>query len=152
MEWSEKYIYTYIDSRLQQVLYVGFDDRVGHSMWDFGQFAQSIENSSLLENPWNQTGQGNTPFDQSFYLILDVAVGSRNGWFLDHVGSKPWIDAGNSELEFYNGIYYSVSRPASLSNCTSAQDEWLPTWGKGPDHGMTIKSVKMWQQGKCQSP
>jgi hypothetical protein len=114
MEWSEKYIYTYIDSRLQQILYVGFDDRVGHSMWDFGQFAQTIENSSLAENPWNQTGQGNTPFDQSFYLILDVAVGSRNGWFLDHVGSKPWIDAGNSAMDFYNGIYSSIFSACSF--------------------------------------
>ena len=104
MEWSENYLYTYIDSRLQQVLYVGFDDRMGHSMWDFGQFGQRIENSSLLENPWNQTGQGNTPFDQNFYLILNVAVGSGNGWFLDRVGSKPWIDSDNMTLEFFNGI------------------------------------------------
>ena len=104
MEWSEKYIYTYIDSRLQQVLYLGFDDRMGHTMWDFGQFGQQIENSSLIENPWNQTGQGNTPFDQSFYLILNVAVGSGNGWFPDRVGSKPWIDSDNMTLEFFNGI------------------------------------------------
>jgi hypothetical protein len=73
-------------------------------MWDRGQFAQSIENSTLLENPWNQTAHGNAPFDQKFYLILNVAVGSRNGWFLDHVGSKPWIDGGEAELDFYKGI------------------------------------------------
>lgn len=30
-----------------------------------------------------------------------------------------------------------------------AKDKWLPTWGKGNDRGMTVKSVKMWQAGKC---
>jgi hypothetical protein len=32
---------------------------------------------------------------------------------------------------------------------TTAKDEWLPTWGEGVERGMTVKSVKMWQAGKC---
>jgi hypothetical protein len=32
---------------------------------------------------------------------------------------------------------------------TTAKDEWLPTWGEGTERGMTVKSVKMWQAGKC---
>jgi hypothetical protein len=31
----------------------------------------------------------------------------------------------------------------------AAKDEWLPTWGEGNDRGMTVRSVKMWQHGKC---
>lgn len=51
----------------------------------------------------------------------------------DQVGDKPWIDAAsNSRWTFWD----------------SAQ-KWLPTWGEGDKKGMTIKSVKMWQQGKC---
>ena len=34
------------------------------------------------EDPWSQTGRENTPFDQSFYLILNVAVGGTGGYFL----------------------------------------------------------------------
>jgi len=51
----------------------------------------------------------------------------------DKVGDKPWLnDATNARWTFYD-----------------AAKEWLPTWGEGDKRGMTIKSVKMWQQGKC---
>jgi hypothetical protein len=26
---------------------------------------------------------------------------------------------------------------------------WYPTWAPGDTRGMTVKSVKMWQQGTC---
>lgn len=55
-------------------------------MWKKGHFAGSSENSSLLVDPWSQTGRPNTPFDQPFYLILNVAVGGTNGYFQDGVG------------------------------------------------------------------
>jgi hypothetical protein len=35
------------------------------------------------------------------------------------------------------------------TNYFTAKDDWLPTWGEGNDRGMTVKSVKMWQHGKC---
>ena len=78
LEWSKDYLYTYIDNRLQQVLYVDFTRK---NMWNFGQFEGRVENGSLLNNPWFKSGNMNAPFDQKFYLILNVAVGSRNGWF-----------------------------------------------------------------------
>lgn len=37
-------------------------------------------------DPWSRTGLPNTPFDQEFYLILDVAVGGTNGYFEDGIG------------------------------------------------------------------
>lgn len=111
LEWSEKYLFTYIDSRLQQVLYVDFHKE---DMWTKGEFTQKTENQTLLENPWVNAKRGgkdkgngngnNAPFDQKFFLILNVAVGSRNGWFLDGVGDKPWVDAGNSAGDFYRGM------------------------------------------------
>ena len=87
-----------------------------------------------MTNPWaNSTSPANAPFDQSFYLILNVAVGSRNGWFPDKKDNKPWLnDGASAQWDFYRNA-----------------DEWLPTWGDGNDRGMTVKSVKMWQQGKC---
>jgi len=82
MEWTENYIYFYLDSRLRQVFYIDF--RKNKDFWTFGEFQGKSENSThLLENPWvNSTSKtGNAPFDQKFYLILNVAVGGRNGWF-----------------------------------------------------------------------
>lgn len=80
LEWSEDYLFTYIDNRLQQVLQVYFKDQ---TMWQRGGLSGAImKNDTLYVDPWSSTGRKNTPFDQDFYLILNVAVGSRNGWFL----------------------------------------------------------------------
>jgi beta-glucanase (GH16 family) len=82
MEWTENYIYFYLDNRIMQISFIGFDKK--EPLWDKGEFAKMAENSSLLVNPWagSSSTTGNAPFDQKFYLILNVAVGSRNGWFL----------------------------------------------------------------------
>lgn len=81
MEWDEKYIYTYFESRLTQVLYAHF--YANDPLWDRGDFSSQSVNDTLATNPWiNSTSTtGNAPFDQEFYLILNVAVGARNGWF-----------------------------------------------------------------------
>lgn len=112
------------------------------------------------DDPWSQTGRPNTPFDEAFYLILNVAVGGTGGYFpyasplssfisLDVVlclfsianlclrdaeGGKPWVDWGSG----------TAARDFWEANST-----WLPTWGAGEARGMTVKSVKMWQQGAC---
>jgi len=124
LEWSEKYLFTYIDTRLAQVMYVNFDK----SFWSKGNFPPSSENGTRLVNPWASTGRSSTPFDQDFYLILNVAIGGTNGWFADGVNSKPWVDSSSTaKRDFWN-----------------ARDQWYPTWEQGGQ--MTIHSVKMWQQ------
>lgn len=142
-------MFTYINNRRVQVIYTKFQPST--SMWQRGKFDGMQENNTLLINPWNVTSNPNArmclmpmfalkisadtilAFDQSFFLILNVAVGSRGGWFADNVANKPWVDgAENAQWTFYN-----------------AADEWLPTWGAGAERGMTIKNVKMWQQGAC---
>jgi hypothetical protein len=50
-------------------------------MWERGGFGEKIVNNSALHDPWSQTGNPATPFDQPFYLILNVAVGGTNGYF-----------------------------------------------------------------------
>lgn len=130
MEWSKDYLFTYIDSPLKQVMYWKF--KKDQTMWQAGHFAGETVNSSLLVDPWSQTGNPSTPFDQPFYLILNVAVGSRNGWFTDGLGEKPWTDAGHAAADFYKSL-----------------DTFYPTWPKDNSRGMTVKSVRMWQEGKC---
>jgi hypothetical protein len=71
-------MFTYLDNRLHQVLYVDFHKT---NMWNRGHFANRLENFTLLTDPWTSSTNNNAPFDQKFYLILNVAVGARNGWF-----------------------------------------------------------------------
>jgi len=52
-------------------------------MWNRGHFGEYQSNKSALFDAWTQTGMRNTPFDQKFYLILNVAVGGTNGFFKD---------------------------------------------------------------------
>lgn len=130
VEWSEKYLYTYVDNRLLQVLSVGFGK---NNMWARSGLAKLYPS----QDPWSQTGRYNTPFDQNFYLILNVAVGGTAGYFLDSVGGKPWVDWGSA---------------TAARDFWRAQSTWLPTWGAGDKRGMTVKSAKMWQQGPCGAP
>ena len=124
LEWSEKYLFTYVDTRLLQVLYTNFD----RPLWQRGNFPLSDSNGTRLVDPWSQTGRLQTPFDQEFFLILNVAVGGTNGWFKDGASGKPWVD----------------SSPSARRDFWNARSQWFPTW-KDSSH-MVIDSVKMWQQ------
>jgi hypothetical protein len=50
-------------------------------MWTYGDFAGSTVNKTVPSNPWSGSDRKNTPFDQDFYLILNVAVGGTNNYF-----------------------------------------------------------------------
>ena len=117
---------TYVDSRLQQVLYVPFKD----PRWNIGNFPLQSANGTSLVDPWSQTGRKSTPFDQEFYLILSLAIGGTNSYFPENLGSKPWVDAS----------------PRAMYEFWQAKDKWLPTWGEGLGRAFQVKSVKMWQQ------
>jgi hypothetical protein len=98
LEWSQKYLFMWLDGRLrvsppvhhlcvsltieiriQQVISLNFES-VG-SLWKWGGFSNLLVNGTAPDNPWVQIGGFNAPFDQEFYLILNVAVGSTNGYF-----------------------------------------------------------------------
>jgi len=123
LEWSQKYLFTYVNSRLLQVLYTNFNK----PLWDRGNFPASDANGTRIYNIWEHTGRHQTPFDQSFYLILNVAVGGTNGWFEDNVNGKPWLDASpNAKKDFWR-----------------SKDQWYPTWTQPQ---MEVQKVMMWQQ------
>ncbi|KFA64744.1 hypothetical protein S40285_01399 [Stachybotrys chlorohalonatus IBT 40285] len=123
LEWSQKYLFTYINNQLLQVLYTNFD----RPMWDRGGFPRSDANGTRVTDVWSQTGRSNTPFDQDFYLILNVAVGGTNGWFEDNQSGKPWLDSSeNAKKDFWD-----------------ARDSWFPTW-KSPQ--MEVRRIVMMQQ------
>ncbi|EQK98698.1 glucan 1,3-beta-glucosidase [Ophiocordyceps sinensis CO18] len=123
LEWTQKYIFTYVNSRLLQVLFTNFDK----PMWKRGGFPESNSNGTRLADVWSQTGRDNTPFDHDFYLVINLAVGGTNGWFEDSKSGKPWLDRSDSaKKDFWK-----------------ARDAWYPTW-KQPR--LEVSRVVMMQQ------
>ncbi|RDW95070.1 hypothetical protein BP5796_00833 [Coleophoma crateriformis] len=130
LQWTDKFLFTYIDNSLTQALYWKFSQ----PLWDLGSFPYANSNGTAYVDPWASTGRDSTPFDQEFYLILNVAVGGQNGYFLDGSDGKPWGD----------------SSPYAKKNFWDARDQWYPTWKdkSGKDiSDMVVDRVQMWK--KC---
>jgi len=117
MTWTNDSIITYIDNPKNVVLKTVFDQ----SFWKRGQFPSGVD------NPW--AGRSNAaPFDQDFYLVLNVAVGGVNGYFPDGVGGKPWTDKSAH----------------SVNDFWAAKNQWYPTW-KGEDAALQVDWIKVSQ-------
>lgn len=133
LEWTEQFIRIYVDSRLQFTMPVL--SLTKQTFWDRGEFPPVVQNGSqavVLEDPW-VNGTRVAPFDQPFYLVLNVAVGGTSGWFPDGVGNKPWLDGSKR----------------AMADFWKARNEWLPTWPEERERrAMVIDSVKMWQKCK----
>ncbi|KAK4446876.1 concanavalin A-like lectin/glucanase domain-containing protein, partial [Podospora aff. communis PSN243] len=127
--WSPNYILVYVDMVLKQSIYVPFGKSSG-DMYSRGGFG-SMDNKGAGPpgNPWALSRNYNAPFDEEFYLILNVAVGGTSGYFPDGVDGKPWADKVNG----------------SASQFWKARSSWEPTWGEGAARGMTVKKVSMWK-------
>jgi hypothetical protein len=128
LEWTEDFIRMYVDKRLHHML----DLRLNIPFFDRGDFPPVVQNGSesiVLKNPW-VNGTKAAPFDQLFYLILDVGVGGTNGWFPDG-HEKPWLDGSlTAMLDF-----------------VKTKDKWYPTWPTNvEDRSLVVDYVKMWQQ------
>lgn len=77
-------------------------------------------------DPWPTA---NAPFDQDFYLIINLAVGGENGWFQDGQSGKPWVDGSpTAKRDFWN-----------------ARAKWQQSWNSG-DPELKIRAVRVWQQ------
>ncbi|KAJ7234461.1 glycoside hydrolase family 16 protein, partial [Mycena rebaudengoi] len=131
MEWTEEWLRIYVDTRLHTLLDMKFNE----PFFQRGEFPETFRTPEgkleALQNPWvNATVKNAAPFDQDFYLIMNVAVGSTNSWFPDGQGDKPWLDhAGNPPVDFIK-----------------AQNKWLPTWPeKVEDRALVVDYVKMWK-------
>lgn len=84
----------------------------GDGFWKRGNF----ENSGM-PNPWTQ-GTIMAPFDEQFYIILNLAVGGVNYFsdsFRNEPHAKPWTN-------------YS---PRAAADFWSGRSNWLPTWNLG---------------------
>lgn len=156
--WNETTMLTYIDNESTGVvLHVDLTQtppngagggNVSNWFWTAGGWA----NNAGLANPWQDAGY-NAPFDQRYYLILNLAAGGTNSYFPDGPGTpcascgpngtpgnatKPWSNTANNAMDqFWAGV-----------------DQWAPTWPScagGAPAGSTgspfqIDSVRVWQQ------
>lgn len=123
LEWTPEEIFTWEGSPINKV----FAWKFTNSFWDLGRFPTASNNGTTYSNPWSPLNKA-APFDQEFYLILNVAVGGTNGYFDEP--DMPWSNqADNARRQFW-----------------AAREQWYPSWPAKPeDRGMVVDSVKIWQ-------
>ncbi|KIY71336.1 glycoside hydrolase family 16 protein [Cylindrobasidium torrendii FP15055 ss-10] len=131
MEWSKDWMRFYIDTRLHAMLDLTIK-KESDSFWERGDFPATAQNGStevVVKTPYGY-GTYMAPFDQEFYLILNVAVGGTSGWFPDDIGNKPWYDGSDR----------------AMTDFAKAQDTWSATWPSSEDQrAFRIDTVKMWK-------
>jgi len=115
--WSADRLYTYFDDPSNVIYEI---DLANTNFWEFGEFP------SVYNNPWETSEDLHAPFNQEYYIIINLAVGGTAGYFKDGVGGKPWTDkSSNAVNDFY-----------------MAKNQWFPTWKNDPS--LQIDSVKVW--------
>ncbi|KAI8356064.1 concanavalin A-like lectin/glucanase domain-containing protein [Mortierella sp. GBAus27b] len=116
LDWKPEGIKTYVDGKL--LLDVPFNN-----MFKKGKFP------AWIDNLW--AGSNAAPFDQEFYLIMNVAVAGTSGYFPDGVGNKPWSDKS----------------PHSINEFYAAKDDWYPTWGpeSGTDRALAVDYIRVYR-------
>nr|XP_039264189.1 beta-1,3-glucan-binding protein-like [Styela clava] len=126
LEWRPSGLKFYIDD--ENILNVAPNE--GQSMYEWGDFATKTNNG---DNPW-VAGSKLAPFDQKYYLILNVAVGGTTGFFPD--------DANNYNGQERKDKPWANNSPTAAKDFWDKKDDWYPTW-QGEKAAMKIKYVKV---------
>ena len=100
--WTKDRMQTYIDTPDNIVLDV---DTSTETFWEKGGW-------SGRDNPWAHEKDINAPFNQNYYLVMNVAAGGTNGYFPDGQCGKPWSDLS----------------PTSVNEYWNANGDWYTTW------------------------
>ncbi|WAR12517.1 BGBP-like protein [Mya arenaria] len=112
VDWTQDHITVSVDGH--QVM------TTGGNFWQKGGFSGG--------NIWS-SGSNMAPFDQPFYLILNVAIGGTNGFFPDNWSyntPKPWNN----------------NSPAEGADFWNARHNWQPSW-QGDNVAMEIDYIEM---------
>ncbi|KAJ9048469.1 3-glucan binding protein [Entomophthora muscae] len=137
MEWTKDYIRTWANKKL--IMNV-----------EFKQPLSKLANFTKGDfNPWanSEKREENAPFNQEFYLILNVAVGGTMGYFPEESTCRNNTTRSNKRKPWNN-----------KSNTASAEffknrSQWYPSWNKGKNRhssALAIKSVKVFTNGPSQ--
>jgi len=117
VEWTDTFIRYTLDG-----VAVGTVTPPAGGFWELGDFPNDIP------NPWaDAENKRMAPFDQEFYLLINLAAGGTNGFFSDAwTPPKPWQnDGGNAFADFW-----------------AARNAWYPTWN-GDDANFQIDYVRV---------
>lgn len=99
-----------------------------------GAFPLVTANGTVIANPWAESQTPMlAPFDQDFFLRLQVSAGGLDNFWSDDLTDKPWKN--------------TQSRSTAMANFGTQSDKWHATWPEDNSRGMQVKSVKMWS--KC---
>lgn len=126
--WTPEHIQFYYDEILVKTVEGATEDFEG--FWERGNF----ENSGL-PNPWLGR-ELMAPFDQEFFVIMNVAVGGTNGFISDSIAGvtngaypKPWLN----------------SSPRPMADFWEARHLWEPTWNRASDDShMQVDYVRVY--------
>jgi hypothetical protein len=100
--WS--YMDTQFNTRERSLVRHIFSHKLMEDFWRWGEIPSSTYNGTAIYDPWSGSpAQKVAPFDQAFHLILNVAVGGTNGYFLDGQNDQnPWSNqAENPRADFW---------------------------------------------------
>lgn len=101
------------------------------TFWELGKFEQKYPEKS---NPWAQHATPMSPFDQEFYLTIELAVGGVSDFFSDAFENreyeKPWVNLSTQALlKFWQ-----------------KKHKWHPTWTQSHDSvDFVIDYVKVYR-------
>lgn len=123
MEWTPDYIQFSLDDELITIGNVTVPDG---GFWEFGNLS-----TSGYQNPWRSARSKMAPFDQEFYIVINLACGGL-AFFpdqADNPGGKPWLN----------------SSPMAATDFWRGRDQWLPTWRMDTDDAaFQIDYVRVW--------
>jgi len=133
LEWTDRWMRVSVDNKINAMIDLNVAGK-RKSFWDRGKFPKTAQNGSSAVVIDQIYTTPSAPFDQSFYLIINLSAGGTSGWFPDGVGNKPWYDTSTTaKFDF-----------------AMAQDTWASTWPSDVNQrSFRIDSVKMWQLGGC---
>ncbi|KAF9347558.1 hypothetical protein BGX26_000967 [Mortierella sp. AD094] len=116
LDWRPEGLKTFVDNNL--VLDVPFNN-----MFKKGKFP------AWVDKLW--AGSNAAPFDQEFYLIINVAVAGTAGYFPDGIGGKSWSDRS----------------PHAVNEFYAAKDDWYPTWGSesGTSRALAVDYIRVYK-------
>lgn len=121
LEWNSSYMGSYIivDNKRIDILKTVIKTSSKSFFYDLCQ-------CPTCYNPYLGSGV-NAPFDQKFYIIINVAVGGTNGYFPDSP-DKPWVN----------------SDPNAATSFLKARDRWSKTWSS-TDSSLQIDWIRVYQ-------
>ncbi|BFZ55062.1 hypothetical protein PYCC9005_002101 [Savitreella phatthalungensis] len=135
IEWTPQSIHMYVDSPLYKMNSFDF-----HGNPFNNALLPLVDGSgAVLDNPWRNSGLKCAPFDQSFYLILNVAVAGTNGWIPDNtIVNAPYSNSRG-------GQPYQAMR-----DFWTGKHKWYSSWPQSLDRAMSIDWIKWYTLDNAQ--